>query len=281
MKEYNILIFPCGTEIANEIINSLVNHKYFKLCFASSESASYCHFRNQEIDILPFVTDKNFESKLSDIVEKKNIDFIIPAHDDVAYVLSQIEKNLKAKVIGQSKQVNDIVRFKDLTYDYFGGILPLARIYKSEPNLMDFPLFTKPKKGQGSLNAEKLNTIDEYNNFFSINNRNDFVLMEYLTGQEFTIDCFSDNANLLYYGARTREKITRGISVQSTFVNDKVLNAQFSKYAQIISKSLNISGIWFYQMKFDKNNELQLLEIGPRVSGTMRGNIVIVFFKPV
>lgn len=269
MKEYNVLIFPCGTEIANEVINSLDNHKYFKLCFASSEGTSYCNFRNQKIDVLPFVTDEEFESKLGDLIKKNNIDFIIPAHDDVAYTLSQLERNLKVKIIGQSKQVNDIVRFKDVTYDYFIDILPLANVYKGEPNPSNFPLFTKPKKGQGSQNAERLNTIANYNNFFSTNNKNDFVLMEYLTGEEFTVDCFSDNTSLLYYGARTREKTTNGISVQSTFINDKKLNTQFLQYAQIISKKLDMNGVWFYQMKLDKNNELKLLEIGPRASGTM------------
>jgi len=31
-------------------------------------------------------------------------------------------------------------------------------------------------------------------------------------------------------------------------------------------------GLWFFQMKFDKTGELKLLEIGPRVSGTMMLN---------
>lgn len=83
---------------------------------------------------------------------------------------------------------------------------------------------------------------------------------------------FSDNGNVLYAGARTREKTTRGISVQSTFITDTSFNTQFKKYADIISQNLNMHGVWFYQMKFDKNQELKLLEIGPRVSGTMMLN---------
>jgi len=272
MKDYNILIFPCGTEIANEIINSLINHKYFKIYFASSEENSYCNYRNQNIDILPFVADINFKRELDAVIKKRDIDFIIPAHDDVAYILSQIEKNIDAIIIGQSKLVNDIVRFKDITYDYFSNILPIADIYKTEPNLNNFPLFTKPQKGQGSQNTKRFNTKEEYFNFFLINNKKDFVLMEFLPGREFTIDCFSNHGDVLYYGARTREKTTKGISIQSTFVNDERLNIQFSEYAQVISKKLNMNGVWFYQMKFDKNNKLKLLEVGPRVSGTMMLN---------
>ena len=272
MKEYNVLVFPCGTEIANEVINSLVNHKYFKLLFASSEGTSYCNFRGKEISILPYVTDENFSNELNNIISNKQIDFIIPAHDDVAFALSQIETKLEAKVIGQSKDVNDIVRFKDVTYKHFSNILPLGKVFDAEPQNDEFPIFVKPKKGQGSFNSLKLNTLDEYNSFFNQNKLDDFVIMENLSGQEFTIDCFSDNGNVLYAGARTREKKTRGISIQSTFISDNSLNEQFKKYANIISENLIMHGVWFYQMKFDKNQELKLLEIGPRVSGTMMLN---------
>lgn len=272
MKEYNVLVFPCGTEIANEVIGSLKNNKYFKINLASSEGSSYCNYRNQKIDILPYIDDNNFLKLLNEVIEQKNIDFIIPAHDDVAFELAQLDERIKAKIIGQSKKVNDIVRFKDVTYDYFTDILPLAKIYKDELLAYDFPLFTKPKRGQGSQNSLRLDTIEEYKTFFSTNKKEEFVLMECLTGQEFTIDCFSDKGTVLYFGARTREKTSRGISIQSTFVVDIELNKQFETYANIISENLNMNGIWFYQMKFDKNNELKLLEVGPRVSGTMMLN---------
>lgn len=272
MKEYNVLVFPCGTEIANEVINSLMNHKYFKLLFASSERISYCNFRGKEISILPYVSDENFSNELNNIISNKQIDFIIPAHDDVAFALSQIENEIEAKIIGQSRDVNEIVRFKDVTYEHFKDILPLGKVFDSEPQNDEFPIFVKPKKGQGSFNSLKLNTLDEYNSFFNQNKLDDFVIMENLSGQEFTIDCFSDNGNVLYAGARTREKTTRGISIQSTFISDNSLNEQFKKYANIISENLNMHGVWFYQMKFDKNQELKLLEIGPRVSGTMMLN---------
>lgn len=272
MKNYNVLIFPCGTEIANEIISSLKNHKYFKLYFASSEGTSYCNFRDKEISILPYVAENTFLSELNKLINKNQIDFIIPAHDDVAFVLSQIDNKIEAKIIGQSKEVNEIVRFKDVTYKHFKDILPLGKIYDSCPQDEEFPIFAKPKKGQGSFNSLKLNNLDEYNSFFSQNKLDEFIVMENFLGQEFTIDCFSNNGNILYFGARTREKTTRGISIQSTFVSDGKLNEEFRKYTDIISQNLNMNGIWFYQMKFDKNNELKLLEIGPRVSGTMMLN---------
>lgn len=272
--KYNVLIFPASTEIANEIINSLRNHKYFKIHLATSELKSFCNYLNEEVYYLPYVNEDCFLSELNQLIERLQIDFIIPAHDDVAYILSFQKDNINAKIIGQSKEVNQIVRFKDRTYEYFKNVLPVPYVFEKEPNNEDFPVFTKPIKGQGSLNAVKINSLEEYEFFFKINDRQKFIVMEYLPGEEFTIDCFSKNGNIIFWGARTREKTTRGISIQSTFVNDYCLNRQFKKYAKIISKKLMMHGIFFFQMKFDKNNNLKLLEIGPRVSGTMMLNRV-------
>lgn len=267
-----MLVFPCGTEIANEIINSLKNNKYFKVKYASSEKMTYCNFREGTIHILPYVGTNNFKSELNTLITSEQIDFIIPAHDDVAYELSSIENNIKADIIGQSKEINQIVRFKDITYSYFENLLPIAKYKIHSPSQNDFPVFVKPKKGQGSKDSFEIRSNHEYESFLQNYDKNDFVVMEYLTGDEFTIDCFSHNGDVLYCGARTREKTTMGISIQSTFIVKNILNDEFLKYAKIISEKLNMHGVWFFQMKFDKNNELKLLEIGPRVSGTMMLN---------
>jgi carbamoylphosphate synthase large subunit len=271
MNQYNVLVFPCGTEIANEIINSLKYNKYFKIKLASSESQSYCNYRNLDISFLPYVTDDSFYNDLTSLIKQESIDFIIPAHDDVAYALSQIEDKIHAKVIGQNAYINDIVRFKDKTYDFFKGILPIAKTYNDESEI-EFPIFVKPKRGQGSQNSFLIQNQSEFEHFKNSYDSSEFVWMEYLTGTEYTIDCFSDNGKLLYSGGRTRDKMTRGISVQSSLVCDKDLNDQFANYAKIISETLSMNGLWFYQLKYGKDGNLKLLEIGPRVSGTMMLN---------
>ena len=45
-------------------------------------------------------------------------------------------------------------------------------------------------------------------------------------------------------------------------------------FAQNISDALNMQGAWFFQVKEDVNNELTLLEIGPRIAGSMAANRV-------
>lgn len=276
MNKKNVLVFPSGTEIANEIINSLKNHKSYNLIFASSADVDYSSFLPNDRYHLPYVNDEKFLDKIKDLIEKENISYIVPAHDDAAYYLSKLENLINAQVIGQSFAINDIVRFKDKTYDNLKGIVPIAQIFDDElPKETDFPVFVKPKKGQGSFDSVKLNNLIEFDNFFSTRVINDYVIMEYLVGEEFTIDCFSEKGKLIYFGVRTREKVIKGISVLSSLVADELLKQQLQEHASHISNFLGMHGLWFFQMKLNKNDDLRLLEIASRVSGTMMLNRVL------
>lgn len=274
MQQQNILVFPSGTEIANEIISSLKDNKAYNLVLASSMVEDYSAFRLYPRYIIPHVDEESFLTELNLLIGKENISYIIPGHDDAAYRLSQLEDCIDAEVIGQSSSINEIVRFKDKTYDYFKGVVPLAKVFQEKPTEADFPVFAKPKKGQGSFDSVRLNDISAFDGFFSTRPFDDYVVMECLLGDEFTIDCFSQNGKLLYSGARTRDRVTKGISVLSHLVADKELNIKFCEYASKISSHLGMHGLWFFQMKLNKDNELCLLEVGPRVSGTMMLNRV-------
>lgn len=272
MIKKNVLVFPAGTEIANEIINSLKNNKSYEVILASSEFPSYADYRDSPVHSLPFCSDTNFLSRLNKLIKQENISFIIPAHDDVAYALSKNQDKIKAKIIGQSYFVNNIVRFKDKTYDFLRNKVPLGQVYENKENIHSFPIFIKPKKGQGSLNSYKIKSKLELDNFFINKNINDYILMECFTGTEYTIDCFSEKGEVIYFGARSRDKTFKGISVISTYIDDVTLNNEIETYARIISKELSMHGVWFFQMMHDSKGQLKLLEIAPRVSGSMMLN---------
>ena len=111
-------------------------------------------------------------------------------------------------------------------------------------------MFLKPDKGQGSRGTFN---VDE-----------PYLLCEYLPGDEFTIDCFSDSdSKMLYAVARLRKVIRNGISETTQIVDNKVLN----KLSYNINKVLQFIGAWFYQVKIDKHGNFKVLEVAPRIVG--------------
>ena len=263
----NILVFPCGSEIALEIYKSLEFSTHFTLFGASSVKDHGEFIYKNYIANLPFHNDKNFIPTLKEIVKKYKIDAIYPAMDLVAFTLKQYEKELECKVIGSTLDTTKICASKNETYALFKNKIPLPLIYKTLEEAV-FPIFIKPNIGYGSRNIFFAKTLLDAQTFLEQKKDvGDFVLCEYLSQEEYTIDCFSNrHGELLFYKPRQRARISNGISVNTIHTNKH--KELFSKIAKEINATLKPQGAWFFQMKEDKNNKPKLLEIAARLGGS-------------
>jgi hypothetical protein len=91
------------------------------------------------------------------------------------------------------------------------------------------------------------------------------LIVEYLPGKMYTIECFTDrHRQLLFCEGRERARVMNGISVSSFTVKDK----RFEVLAQKINENLELRGAWFFQVKENAQGELILMEIAPRIAGT-------------
>lgn len=262
-----VLVFPCGSEIGLEINRALRYNKHFELWGASSSDNHHGKFvyQNYIEKNLPFVHEDCFRKELNDIII--DFDYIYPANDDVLLELSRPWSDyFNDKVIASPFRTCEICRSKKATYEYFDGILNVPEIYENPLSFQDlpFPLFIKPDRGQGSegtLKAERFSDIAH-----SFSNRCDLLLMEYLPGDEYTIDCFTDrHGKLRFVGPRKRTRIKAGISVNAVLESPEY----FEDYAHLINENLEMRGAWFFQMKYSRQNVPVLMEIAPRIAGTM------------
>lgn len=260
----NVLVFPCGSEIGLDIYSSVRYSTYFHLIGASSVEDHGKFVYEDYISGIPFVTDKAFIPEMAKIVKEREIDAIYPAMDMVITVLKEHEEELGCKVVSSSIETTQICLSKELTYKVLSGSIRIPKIYGSVIPEEDFPVFAKPKIGYGAKGTQKLNTQEEVDSF--IKGKNDILLLEYLPGEEYTVDCFTDkDGNLLYSGARKRNRIKDGISVNTFFAEEQ---AEFEDVAQRINERINFRGAWFYQVKRDKNGNLCLLEVASRLGGS-------------
>lgn len=265
MKIYNILVFPAGTEIAFEIHNSLKYFKYVKLFGGTSVS---CHadfvFKNI-IDGFPFVYEKGFLKYLNKKIKENNIDFIYPAHDDASLFFAENSNKIKARIINSPKETIEICRSKNKTYSFFSNRNYIPKHYLNIDDIISYPVFVKPSIGQGSFGAELVANRSDL--IRKISDGIVYSICEYLPGDEYTVDCFTDkNGELRSITLRDRERIRNGIAVRSKILN---LNSRIKEIANDINKSLVFNGAWFFQVKKDINDEYKLLEISARIPGTM------------
>lgn len=262
MNKINILVFPCGSEIAFEVYDCLYKQKNINLIGASSiDDTGKFVFKNYIGDV-PNVANDEFIHIFKDIVSTQKIDYVYPTMDIVLLKLKQYESELGCKVLGSDFKTVKIFSQKSLTYDYFKDLIRTPKVFCVDTSF-DFPVFSKPDIGSSSRNI--MIVEDEIDLAYSRKKYPNNILLEYLPGKEFTVDCFSDKNNkLIFTSARERTKITNGISTNSKLVKDKKID----EIANIINNNIKLSGPWFFQLKKDINDEYCLLEIADRFGGS-------------
>lgn len=266
--KHNILVFPCGSEIGLEIHRSLQYSPHFTLFGASSVDDHGRFVYKNYISDIPHVSSPDFIDKLNQIVTQYGISFIFPAHDHVVLKLARARQTgaLKCEPITSPAPTCEIACSKSRTAAFFRGVIPTTRIF---PDLAavsdrDLPVFLKPDAGQGSKGTHLARTVEDIR--YYRHKDPSLLIMEYLPGGEYTVDCFTGrDGRLMFCEGRARNRISNGISVNCNRVTD----GRLQDLARKINGKLKLRWAWFFQVKENANSELVLMEFAPRVAGTM------------
>lgn len=264
-QKKNVLVFPCGSEIALDIYSSVKFSTYFNLIGASSVDDHGMYVYEDYIGDIPFVNNPAFIPTIAKVVKEHSIDAIYPAMDTVITMTKLHETELGCRVISSTVETTEICLSKKLIYEKLQGIVNVPKVYKhSEIPKIEFPVFAKPIVGYSAKGTKKLNSQEEVNTFLA--GKENMLVVEYLPGEEFTVDCFTDrHGSLLFSGARKRNRVSNGISVNTYFEESQ---SEFNELAQKINNQIRFRGAWFYQVKRNKHGELTLLEIASRLGGS-------------
>lgn len=250
----NILVFPCGSEIGLEIHRSLVGKKGINLIGLSSVEDHGRYVYENYLGDCPFVNHIDFKNKIHGLVIDFKIEVIYPANEVALLKLKELEPYIGCKVIGPSLETVQICNSKLRTYEVLKSSVKVPEVL---PEWSSYPIFIKPAVGHSAINCHKINSESE---MMALYNPDIHLVLEYLPGKEYTIDCFADQ----YAEGRERSKIIKGISASTQIVKD----GRFEAWAKKINAVLNFPGAWFFQVKENALGELVLLEVGARLAGS-------------
>lgn len=256
----NVLIFPAGEINSIELHDALASCVNINVYGASSVERHGSYVFENYISGLPLITAPDFFEKFNAVLTEKNIDVIFPTHDTVATFLADNTDKIKAKLISADKLTSAVCRDKQKIYDTFADYDFVPKTYSQ---IKEFPVFIKPKQGQGAVGTKLINSLSDMPNI----NSDEYVICEYLPGKEYTVDCLTDkNGNLCFVSPRSRKRIMAGVSVAGEI---ETLTPEIKNIAEQINKKLSFMGLWWFQIKQDINGKWKLLEISTRCAGTM------------
>lgn len=183
--------------------------------------------------ITPRIDSGLFVQSIIDIANKEDVSLIIPTIDTGLLLLSEnrelIEQSTKARVLISNPSVIKTCRDKHATAAFFkenGFALPKTYEVSQLESLanLPLPLFIKPKDGSSSINAFKISTKEDFD-FFKNYVKNPIV-QEFIGGQEYSIDAFTDfDGNVVSIVPRKRLAVRAG----------EILNGQIDLNEYIIS----------------------------------------------
>ncbi|QIZ59040.1 ATP-grasp domain-containing protein [Acinetobacter indicus] len=261
MAKVKVLVFPAGEVNSIELHDALSTCVNIELFGASSVDRHGSYKFKNYISGLPLITEDNFLEKLNYIIEKHSIDIVIPTHDSVVLFFSKNRDQILSKILVPDGNAAEICRYKSLTYKTLEGYSFIPKIFN---DFDEFPLFIKPDDGQGGKDTFLIKDKSEIPVSINLDN---YVLCEYLPGEELSVDCFTDkNGELLIVSPRLRERTMAGISVAGRNIE---ISDEIKYIAECINTKITFLGLWFFQIKKDKFGDWKLLEISTRCASSM------------
>jgi len=261
----NILVFPCGSEIGLEIFRSLQYSLHFNVIGANSVPDHGRFVYKNYIPDLPYVQDAGFIERLNSVIEEYNIDLIYPTMDSVIAKLTSMTDKINCKIVSHPASTTAICLSKKKTTQLLSESINMPMIFKRE-SIYSYPVFLKPDigySGKNTLTAYCEKDIDNH-----LNKYPDCLIMEYLPGEEYTVDCFTDKERkLMFAGSRLRSRISNGISVHALPASPEI-NKELCLVGNTINEKLHLRGAWFFQVKRSSSGMLKVMEVAARLGGS-------------
>lgn len=265
----NVLVFPAGTEIGLALYQSMKYCKEVRLFGAGQDISNHARFAYPNYHHLPSIYEEGWLECLIELCHSLSIDYIFPAYDDIIVALIRHKTSIPATIISSSEKTCEITRSKSKTYRCLRGHIRVPDMFDSPDKVKNYPVLVKPDMGQGSFGVSKINNRQDL--VTALSSLSNSIICEYLPGEEYTVDCFSDRKlGVMFAQARSRRRTLNGISV-NTITEDL---SEVMTLAEIINEKLHLRGAWFFQLKRADDGGLALLEVAPRIAGTMATNRV-------
>lgn len=231
----------------------------------ASFSAPALQFCDEAI-MLPLIKDSEYIPFLVNYCRENHVDVLIPTIDTDLLLLSEHrEEFCDTRVVISSPDKIRICRDKRLTTDFFLNIGLNSPLSIDDINKYSngFPAFIKPRDGSSSINAFKVNNIDELSALTKI--VPDYIIQPFIKGVEYTIDVFCDfEGNPIFITPRIRLDVRSGEVLRTKIVNDKTI---IEETKRIVAQIKPCGAITIQMIRDEKSGDDYFVEINPRFGG--------------
>jgi carbamoyl-phosphate synthase large subunit len=295
----NILMTGGGAPGAAGILKCLKQNHFFHVTVADANPGAVGRYLSKDFITIPFANDAAFIDILLSECREKNIHILLPLVTKELQPLSQHLQEFElagTKVLVSPAASLEIANNKSRLYEFLqwrGVAVPDFRVVETVEQLkaaseeLGYPqkqICFKPSVSNGSrgfrIVTEQINELDLLLNYkpnsaytglndavriLSSGTFPELLVSEYLPGDEYSADCLCNHGESILIVPRLRKRMISGISVEGEFIKEEAI----TRYCRQIIKELQLHGNIGIQVKKSGADQFLILEINPRVQGTI------------
>ncbi|MFL5742210.1 MAG: ATP-grasp domain-containing protein [Flavisolibacter sp.] len=295
----HVLMTGAGAPGAAGIIKCLQQENYVRLTVADANPDATGRYLIKDFVCIPKGDAPDFAQELLRICIQRKVNVLMPLVTRELTALSKQKKNFEKegiRVLVSSEESIERANNKSATYRFLkehGIAVPKFFVVHTIDQFIHAafelghpqkPFCFKPSFSNGSRGVRIVNdAIDQSTQLFdekpyqlhmayaqalSILSSRPFpelLLSEYLPGEEYSVDCIAFHGQSKLIVPRLRKKMINGISVEGILIEDQVI----IDYCKRVIDVLKLHGNVGIQLKMSEQNKPLLLEINPRVQGTI------------
>ena len=288
-----------GAPGAAGILQCLWQEPSLQITVADANPNAVGRWLTNDFTTIPPASDPSFIETVLAICRKKNIHIVLPLVTRELIPLSQRLHEFEiagARVLVSPEASLEIANNKSRLYEFLqwrGIDTPGFRIvetidqFKQAAEELGYPrqpICFKPSVSNGSRGFRIISPeLDEGHLLFQEKPNSCFIsypdatrilssypfpqllVSEYLPGEEYSVDCLATHGKSILVLPRLRKKMINGISVEGEFVNDE----NIIDYCKQVIGELQLHGNIGIQVKRSATGKFLILEINPRVQGTI------------
>ena len=295
----NILMTGGGAPGAAGIIHCLQKDNSVRVIAADARDNVVGKWLAEDFTVIPHAKDPKFTDAILSVCRENNIHVILPLvtaeliplasrldEFELAGARIPVSPASSLEIANNKSRLYEFLQWRDIPLPLFRVVENIEQFDKAVEEL-GYPgknVCIKPSVSNGSRGfrviSSNINELDHFLNqkpdstFITLRDIRrilssapfpEMILSEWLPGDEYSIDCLANHGSCILAIPRLRKKMIGGISVEGSFVNHEEIIA----YCKKIIRELKLHGNIGIQVKQSEKNEFLILEINPRLQGSV------------
>jgi carbamoyl-phosphate synthase large subunit len=220
--------------------------------------------------LVPAGADPDFADTLLTRCGTLDVDVVLPTVDAELRPLAHSRDKFTAAGIAlllAEAHALDIILDKLALATHCAGVVRIPRTELFGPALdpasWTYPVVVKPRTGSGSRGIYIIGSAAELD---AMERSPGLIVQDFLPGEEYSVDVLADtNGHVIASVPRIRARVDSGVSVGSRTVHDP----EVEYFGRTVARATGITYVANVQCKRDRDGSPALLEVNPRIPGTL------------